>query len=215
MTHPLWTDEYWPLILQLYMQKPVGVKPLYSRSTVSLALELHIPPTDIFQLMFQLRQPATPTLRHLVDTLGSKPNRLAKTCQTIRQMRGLGSAGSLFEGVEMKETFERDWRPVGSYTDVTPVMLTMILDLYFRLIPATMVPYTPEVKELARTIKLSPEEVVEILEVFTYCDPYITHTDTLFDPILPECMAVWQRYVNDSDPMLLTNTAAQLKAYWE
>lgn len=33
-THPLWSDEYWLLLLQLYQQKPAGVKPLYSRQLV-------------------------------------------------------------------------------------------------------------------------------------------------------------------------------------
>ena len=39
--HPLWKDEYWLLLLQLYQKKPMGVKPLYSKGMVNLALELH------------------------------------------------------------------------------------------------------------------------------------------------------------------------------
>ncbi len=26
--HPLWNEEYWLLLLQLYQKKPMGVKPL-------------------------------------------------------------------------------------------------------------------------------------------------------------------------------------------
>ena len=40
--HPLWKDEYWLLLLQLYQKKPMGVKPLYSKGMVDLSLELHI-----------------------------------------------------------------------------------------------------------------------------------------------------------------------------
>ena len=29
--HPLWNDDYWLLLLQLYQKKPMGVKPLYSK----------------------------------------------------------------------------------------------------------------------------------------------------------------------------------------
>ena len=43
--HPLWNEEYWLLLLQLYQKKPMGVKPLYSKGMVDLSLELHIPPT--------------------------------------------------------------------------------------------------------------------------------------------------------------------------
>lgn len=31
MSHPLWSDEYWLLLMQLYQRKPAGIKPLYSR----------------------------------------------------------------------------------------------------------------------------------------------------------------------------------------
>ena len=42
--HPLWNDDYWLLLLQLYQKKPMGVKPLYSKGIVDLSLELHIQP---------------------------------------------------------------------------------------------------------------------------------------------------------------------------
>ena len=36
--HPLWNEEYWLLLLQLYQKKPMGVKPLYSKGMVPLPL---------------------------------------------------------------------------------------------------------------------------------------------------------------------------------
>ena len=38
----VWHDDYWLLLMQAYLQRPVGVKPLYSRKMVELSLELHI-----------------------------------------------------------------------------------------------------------------------------------------------------------------------------
>ena len=41
---PIWHDEYWLMLIQIYMKKPVGVKPIYSRELVQLGMELHIHP---------------------------------------------------------------------------------------------------------------------------------------------------------------------------
>ena len=37
-----WQDEYWLLLMQIYLQKPVGLKPMYCRQMVNLSLELHL-----------------------------------------------------------------------------------------------------------------------------------------------------------------------------
>ena len=42
----LWHDDYWLLLMQLYLHKPVGVKPMYSRPMVELSIELHIAPIE-------------------------------------------------------------------------------------------------------------------------------------------------------------------------
>ena len=49
-----WSDDYWLLLLQLYLRKPVGIKPMYSRAMVELAMELHIAPQILFSRMGQL-----------------------------------------------------------------------------------------------------------------------------------------------------------------
>ena len=51
--HHLWSDEYWLLLMQLYLKKPVGLKPLYSRDMVDLSLELHLPPQFLYGQMFR------------------------------------------------------------------------------------------------------------------------------------------------------------------
>ena len=39
-----WQDDYWLLLMQIYLQRPVGMKPMYSRKMVDLSMELHIAP---------------------------------------------------------------------------------------------------------------------------------------------------------------------------
>ena len=50
-----WSDDYWLLLMQLYLRKPVGVKALYSRGLVQLALELDIEPRVLRAQMFRQR----------------------------------------------------------------------------------------------------------------------------------------------------------------
>lgn len=209
-----WNDEMWILVLQLLKQKPQGIKPMYSRQTVALALELHITPEEIYRRMFMLRNPATPSLKLLVDTYGSSMAKLNREAEKVRRLMGCGNAEAFYEGVTVNETFEKDFRPLNSDTSLTPIMLVMILDLYFRLVPSTMVVETPDVKELAELMHITPQDVVDVLEIYQYCDPYITHADSLFDPLLPDCHKVWRRFDCESDPMALSNLASQLKAYW-
>ena len=33
-----WQDDYWLLLMQVYLRRPVGVKPLYSRDMVALSM---------------------------------------------------------------------------------------------------------------------------------------------------------------------------------
>lgn len=217
----LWTEELWPLVIQLYLKKPAGIKPMYSRDTVHLALELHIPPHELYQKMFHLRQAPSASLKQLFDKLSASPKKLKQTCEQVRSLRGMGNASAFYDDVAVNETFELDFRPVNARTAqitgrplLTPVMLIMILDLYFRLIPATMVKETPDVQELARIIDIPTNDVVDILEIFQYCDPFLNRSDNLMDPMLPPCNDVWQRFCNE-DPTVLSNLATQLKAYFE
>ena len=97
---------------------------------------------------------------------------------------------------------------------MTPVMLILILDLYFRLTPITMVAETPEVQELARLMKLKPQEVAEALEVFQYCDPYLHRKEVTFSPLFLPCQQVWRRFGN-ANPEDLASYASQLKEYFK
>ena len=216
-----WTDEYWPLVIELYQKKPTGIKPMYSRDTVSLALELHIPPQEIYNRMFQLRKPAMPSLRMFFEKLAASPTKLRRTCERLRSLQGMGNASAFYDDVKVQETFELEFRPVNARTAqmmgrplLTPVMLILILDLYFTLVPATMVTETPDVKDMARLLDITPQDVVDVLEIYQYCDPFMKHDDTLMDPLFPPCMRIWKRF-EESQPDELSNLARQLRAYYE
>ncbi len=208
-----WSDDYWLLLMQIYLQKPVGIKPMFHRKMVDLSLELHMPPNFLFNKMCQIANLETPRIEHIWETYGRNPKKLARAVSLWREMRGYGHANAFYEGVEVQETFEKDFRPVNKETTMTPVMMTLILDLYFRLTPVTMVPETPEVQELAKLIKVRPQEVIEIMKLFQYCDPYLNRKDQPDSTLLSPCQVIWRRYGN-AETEQLAAYAEQLKEYF-
>jgi hypothetical protein len=208
-----WSDDYWLLLMQIYLQKPVGIKPTFHRKMVDLSLELHMPPNFLFNKMCQIANLETPRIEHIWETYGRNPKKLARAVSLWREMRGYGHADAFYEGVEVQETFERDFKPVNKDTTMTPVMMTLILDLYFRLTPVTMVPETPEVQELAKLIKVRPQEVIEIMKLFQYCDPYLNRKDQPDSTLLAPCQEIWRRYGN-AETEQLAAYAEQLKEYF-
>lgn len=207
----LWSDEYWLLLMRLYLRKPEGVKPLYSKEMVKLALELHIPPQFLYEQMFRLRQLDTPRLERLWETYSKNPNKLARGIKKLRQMKGWRD--ELFDGVEIIESWELDFKPLPIHTGIMPITLIIILDQYFRLTPITMVKDTPEIQDLAKLLKLKPELIVEIMEIFQLCDPYLNKDMMIVDDLLHPCQQIWKRYGNDN-PQKLAAYAAQLKEYF-
>ena len=208
-----WNDDYWLLLMQIYLQRPMGVKPLYSRKMVDLSLELHLPPQMLFVRMCQIANLETPRIEHIWETYGHNPRKLARAVSLWWEMRGYGNADEFYEGVEVNETFERDFRPLAGDGELMPVMLILILDLYFRLTPITMAVETPEVQELSKLIKLRPQRVVEVMGVFQHCDPYLNRKDTTDSPLLQPCKEIWQRFGN-GDTEDLASFASQLKEYF-
>ena len=208
-----WSDDYWLLLMQIYLQKPVGIMPMYCRKMVDLSMELHIAPNVLFARMCQIANLETPRIEHIWETYGNNPRKLSRAVRLWREMRGYGHASAFYEGVEINETFERDFRPVAGEGSMTPVMLILILDLYFRLTPQTMVKDTPEVQELARLMKVKSQEVADVMEVFQHCDPYLNRKDVTFSPLLLPCTEVWRRFGN-ANTEELASYAEQLKEYF-
>ena len=132
-----WHDDYWLLLMQIYLRKPAGVKPLYSRDMVKLALELHIHPQVLATKMQQIGSLDTPRIERIWNTYVDNPRKLTRAVHLLREMKGFGRADEFYSGVEVNETWERDWQPIDGQERLTPVMLILVLDLYFRLTPAT------------------------------------------------------------------------------
>lgn len=213
-THPLWNDDYWLLVLQLYLKRPTGVKAVYAREAVDLAVELHLPPQFIHQQLQEMDRRDRLVLQLVWKTYAQKPRWLAKDIARLRKMKGFGCEQAFYEGVEVRNTFEDFFLPLTEDHELKPVMLVLILDLYFRLVPHTMVVDTPEVAELARLMKLKPEKVVQVLETFQACDPYLMRTTEASLPLLAPCQQVWNRYAN-GQPTLLEEQAEAFRAYFE
>lgn len=219
----VWQDDYWLMLMQAYLQKPEGVKPLYSRTMVDLSLELHIAPQALQARMLQLANLDKPRIERLWHTYGNNSKKLERAVHLLRQMKGFGAATEFYDGVEVQETFERDFRPIAEPARegagqtleerLTPMMLIIILDLYFQLTPATMVTTTPEVQQLATQMRLKAAEVVQVLETFQYCDPYLNRGAIIVTPLLSACQQVWQRLGNH-DQEELSAYANDLKAYF-
>ncbi len=208
-----WQDDYWLLLMQLYLRKPVGVKPMYSRDMVDLSLELHIAPQALFARMCEIANLETPRVERIWQEYARNPKRLSRAVSLLRSMMGFNSNGNFYEGVELEETFERDFRPLKADPRLKPIDLILILDLYFRLTPATMVKETPEVQELARLIRQPEALVLEVMDVYQHCDPYLNRHDVTFSPLMLSCQQMWQRYGN-SDIRKLASYAEQLKDYY-
>lgn len=209
-----WQDEYWLLLLQLYLQKPVGIKPMYSRGMVDLSLELHIAPNVLFNKMCQIANLETPRVERFWELYGNNPKKLKRAVNLLREMWGFNNALEFYDGVETNESFEKDFRPIAEGTTLTPAALTLILDLYFRLTPITMVAETPEVQELAKLMKQKPETVVDVLEAFQLCDPYLNRKDVAVGDLALACQQVWRRFGN-ANPEELASYAEQLKEYFK
>ena len=209
----VWQDDYWLLLMQIYLHKPVGVKPLYSREMVDLSVELHIAPQILRSRMQQIATLETPRIERIWRTYADNPRKLARAVKLLREMKGFGSAGDFFQGVEVQETFEKDFRPLAEDERFTPVMLILILDLYFCLSTITMVEETPEVLEFAKLLKLKPADIVMVLDVFQTCDPYLNREASVDSALLLPCQQIWQRYGN-MEPHVLAAYAEELKEYF-
>ena len=209
----LWNDDYWLLLMQLYLRKPVGMKPMYSRDMVMLSLELHIAPQQLFQRQNDIANLETPRIERIWKEYSKNPPRLTRAVRLLREMKGFNSAGDFFEGVAVEETFEGDFRPLAEDSRLMPFMLVMILDLYFRLTPITMVAETPEVQELSRLMRVPAKLIVEVLQIYQTLDPYLRRQEVSASVLLQPCRQIWERYAN-LDTAQLAEYAQQLSYYF-
>jgi len=209
-----WQDENWLLLLEAYLRRPTGLKPRFSRPMVDLSLELHVPPQEIEHKMKQIQALSTPRLERIWKEYANTPARLARAVKKLRSMKGFGAEEEFYRGVELNETFERDFRPIAGAEHLKPVDLIIILDLYFHLTPITMVPETPEVREMARMIGITPDQVVEVLDEYLILDPFRQNGSVAFTALHLPCLSIFQRYGND-DIERLSELVEELKEYYK
>ena len=215
-----WQDDDWLLLMQLYLKKPVGIKPMYSKAAIELCLELHIPPQIVYQKMCAIANLETPRIERIWNEYAQNPRRLSRAVKLLRQMKAFGN-DDFYEGVDIQETFETDFRPIAPDTVVTPIMLIIILDLYFRLTPITMVVETPEIQDLSRLLKLPAQDIVDIMHIYQQYDPYLkphprplSFREGSLESITSACQAQWRQYGN-GDPTALAEYASKLKEYYK
>ena len=215
-----WQDDDWLLLMQLYLKKPVGIKPMYSKAAIELCLELHIPPQIVYQKMCAIANLETPRIERIWNEYAQNPRRLSRAVKLLRQMKAFGN-DDFYEGVDIQETFETDFRPIAPDTIITPIMLIIILDLYFRLTPITMVVETPEIQDLSRLLKLPAQDIVNIMHIYQQCDPYLkphprplSFREGSLESITSACQAQWRQYGN-GDPTALAEYASKLKEYYK
>ena len=208
-----WQEAYWLPLLQLYLRKPVGMKPLYSRPMIDLALELNVAPKQLYEQMKMLDKRETASLQQLWKRFATHQKQLRRDIETIRKMRGFNHPQQFYDGVSQEETWQTDFRPLQVDASLTPLHLIIILDLYFRLTPITMVEETPEIREMAKLMKIKAHSVVEVMDTFQVCDPYLNREELMITPLLLPCQDIWNRYGNDN-PDRLSALAAQLKDYF-
>ena len=212
-----WTNEYWPLLIQAYLAKPEGPKSQWSRWAVDLAMELHLRPADIADRMKTIDTHATPAVERLLTHYKAHPRRLQRDADSLHSMAGFGASAAFYDGVETAaQGFEALYRPTGG-TPYTPAMLIIMLDLYFRLIPATMVETTPEVRDMARRTRLTEAEVTEVLHTYLYVDPASRKRsdDALaaFSPLTALCASTWHSLA-DGDPATVASEAQKFYEYY-
>jgi hypothetical protein len=61
-----------------------------------------------------------------------------------------------------------------------------------------MVVETPEIINLGKVIKIKPETLVDVMDVFQHCDPYLHRNDIIITPLLQPCQNIWKRYGNEA-----------------
>lgn len=192
------------------------MKPAYSRDMVALGMELHIHPEILASKMREMVDVPTPRIERIFETYRDNPRRLSRMVKLLRNMKGFNNASLFYAGVVVNETFEREFKPLDE-SGLTIVALILILDLYFRLTPVTMVVETPEIIELAKMLKVKPQVVVEAMHLFRCCDPCLNRSKKNYplSKVAYACKEVWQRYAQGGEIGNLEEYARKLSEYYK
>lgn len=213
-TRNKWSDQYWPLLIKAFLQKPEGPKAEGSKPVVDLAGELHIAQEIIYEKMLLLSRHESPLLQKLWDRYANNPRRLNRDIKRLRQLSGFGDADLFYEGVEQTtKPTQRIFLPVSPETRMTPAILILILHVYFTLTPNCMVESTPEIVELSKLTKTPAEEIVKFMKVYQTFDPILRRNPAVLSPIIHQAREIWDKYYELSQSRF-DKDVEKIKAYF-
>jgi hypothetical protein len=192
-----WTKGESILVLNLYFQEPVGVKKENAEAVIDLAKTLGRTPKAIY--------------RHMHDFLKWYPSIPLLFCNYEEKEE----ESDLFLPMWNEYFMDRKKLRIDADRFLSEIRTyTLALQLYFQLIPDTMVPNVPEVVALAKLVKQPSTEIVAILHNYQLCDPFM-YGKTSVAPGLQNstCKQLWQRY--NQNHAALEKSAQHITAYYE
>lgn len=175
-----WSTEESILVLDLYMNKPKGMKPATDETLVNLAQLLGRTPESLCRRMqkFQQWYPVLPF--DTEETLYNDENPAIWNDYFAQPRKAHKEAPAILE------EFCID---------------TLVLNLYFQLIISTMNEKVPEVVELSKLVKRPAKAVADMLLSYASLDPFMKDTPTMNVSASPIQQQLWNRYADDMDKL--------------
>lgn len=175
-----WSTEESILVLDLYMNKPKGMKPATDETLVNLAQLLGRTPESLCRRMqkFQQWYPVLPF--DTEETLYNDENPAIWNDYFAQPRKAHNEAPAILE------EFCID---------------TLVLNLYFQLIISTMNEKVPEVVELSKLVKRPAKAVADMLLSYASLDPFMKDTPTMNTSASPIQQQLWNRYADDMDKL--------------
>lgn len=186
-----WTQEESVLVLDLYMSKPAGLKPVTNES-----------------------------LTHLAQLLGRTPEAVFRRMQKFQQwypVLPFGMNEEIFQDENPAIWSEYFNQPKKVHSEAPAILdewcaETLVLNLYFQLIISTMNEKVPEVVELSKLVKRPAKEIVEMLYAYAALDPFLKTPQPSELAISPICHHLWNRYADDMDK--LSHVAKYIESHY-
>ncbi len=173
-----WTKEESILVLNLYQSKPKGMKPTTNADMVHLAQMLGRTPEALYRRMLKFRQwyPVLPFTSDIPIYIEEDPSVWSDYFYDSKKTR----------------------------TEAADILLeisraTLILNLYFGLIINTMDEKVPEVVDMAKKVKSTAAEVVNMLHAYASLDPFNKKNVNTDIHVPNVCHFLWERYADDMD----------------
>lgn len=175
-----WTKDESILVLDLYMEKPKGMKNVECEKVICLA-----------------------------QLLGRTPESLCRRMQKFQQwypVLPFDTTDDLYVDEDPAIWNEYFLCPQKAHQEAPAILDefcagTLVLNLYFQLIINTMSEKSPEVNEVAKLTKRSAASIVNMLYGYASMDPFLKESPTPNQPLSSICTQLWTRYADDMDQL--------------